>query len=271
MVLQRQALKRKILYKNARTKVDLVYRMSSLFRSLSGIISHIAVRKMTKQLSTMQPKMIPCTGSFIRVSDLPYKHFLHQHLTEQGDYTRLLLSEFHKHWFFDVNANPLYPPILQVQDPDIVERRRTRRRGLAQSSTQRGLTTAEVEDQRLDQQRRLQTRDIPRSRIQQQYTLDRQQQSQLTPPRQTPTVQKTPSPAKPKPKRRRPTKTVQQARAAVQRANNNTKNTAESHTEAESGAEYGRDKRVKKVRFQIKEMAGEVSEEPIHASPSHGA
>ena len=57
---------------------------------------------------------------------------------------------------------------MQVQDPDVVERCQIRRRGLAQSSTQYGLTIAEVEDQRLNQQRRIQTRDIPPSRIQQQ-------------------------------------------------------------------------------------------------------
>ena len=202
MVLQRHTVKRKMLYNNARTKVDPVYRTSSLFRSLSGIISHVAVKKMAKQLSAVQPEMTPCTGSFIRVSGLPCKHFLHRRLREQGNYARLLPSEFHKHWFFDVNSNPARPPILQVQDPDIVERRRTRRRGLAQSSTQRGLTTAEVEDQRLNQKRHIQIHDIPRSRIQQQQTPDHQQQLQLTPPRQTPTVRKTPipSPVKPKPK-----------------------------------------------------------------------
>ena len=120
--------------------------------------------------------MTPCTGSFIRVSGLLCKHFLHRCLTEQGNYARLLLSEFHKHWFFDINTNPAHPPILQVQDPDIVERHRTRRRGLAQSSIQCGLTTAEVEDQRLNQQRRIQTYDIPCSWIQQQQTPDHQQQ-----------------------------------------------------------------------------------------------
>ena len=98
----------------------------------------------------------------------------------------------------------------QIQDPDIVERRQTRRRRLAQSSTQRGSTAAEIEDQQLNQQHRIQIHDMPRSRIQQQQTLDRQQQlQQTTPPRQTPTVRKTPSPAKPKPKRGRLTKAQQ--------------------------------------------------------------
>ena len=48
MVLQRHTVKRKILYNNTQIKVDLVYHISLLFRSLSGIISHIAVRKVAK-------------------------------------------------------------------------------------------------------------------------------------------------------------------------------------------------------------------------------
>ena len=123
MVLQQHTVKRKILYNNTWIKVDPVYYISLLFRLLSGIISCIAVKKIAKQLSTVQPEITLCTGSFTRVLDFLYKHFLHRCLIEQGNYTRLLSSEFHKHWFFNINANPACPPILQVKDPDIVERR----------------------------------------------------------------------------------------------------------------------------------------------------
>ena len=94
--------------------------------------------------------MTPYTESFIKVSDLLCKHFLHRRLTEQGDYARLLLSEFHKHWFFNINTNSACPPILQVQVPDVMERHQTHRRDLAQSSIQCSSTAAEVEDQQLN-------------------------------------------------------------------------------------------------------------------------
>ena len=170
MVLQRHTVKRKVIYDNARTNIDPVYHTSPLFRLLPGVVSHIAVRKVAKQLDAIQPDMAPCSGAFTTVLGLLCKHFLQQRLTEQGSYARLLPSEFHKHWFFDADADPAHPPILQIQDPDVVERRRTRRRGLAECSTQRGLTAAEIEDQRLARPRLSETRDQPRGQTRQRQT-----------------------------------------------------------------------------------------------------
>ena len=136
-----------MIYNNARIKIDLVYYISPLFRSLLGVISYIAVRKVAKQLDTIQQDMVLYIDTFITILGLLYKHFLQQRLIEQGSYARLLPSEFHKYWFFDADADPAHPPIF----PNVVERCKTRRCSLTESSTQYRLTAAKIEDQWLAQ------------------------------------------------------------------------------------------------------------------------
>ena len=46
-------------------------------------------------------------------------------------------------------------PLFQIRDPDTMPRRRTRKAGMPESSTQRGVTQAEMEDIRLARERHL--------------------------------------------------------------------------------------------------------------------
>ena len=114
----------------------------------------------------------PCMHAFTRTSGLPCKHFLYEHLTADPNW-KLDPYNCHKHWFYIISKNnPIgetpengAPALFQIRDLDTQLRRVTRRPGMPESSTQRSLTVAEIEDTRLaNERRRLQQQQRGRGR-----------------------------------------------------------------------------------------------------------
>ena len=104
--------------------------------------------------------MPACTHTFTRTSGIPCKHFLYKHITADLNW-KLDEFDFHKHWFYIIDSsgpNIEPPTMFQMREPDTQPRRRTRKAGMPGSSTQCGLTLAEIEDVRLAKQQRQQQR-----------------------------------------------------------------------------------------------------------------
>ena len=102
-----------------------------------------------------------------------------------SDNPRLHPSDFHRHWFYDPVNHPgpqQLPAFHHIQDPDINTRHVKARRIAPKSSTLRGLTAAELQDEKREKdarqrQKQTQPQTQPQTQIQ---TQTQQQTQQLT-------------------------------------------------------------------------------------------
>ena len=138
-----------------RTTYSRVYYDNPIFSKCVGIISTVAIIKVQKQFKLISPNrdIGQCTHAFTRTTGLPCKHFLYEHITADPNWKLNPHSDFHSHWAYVMY--PHDPPrdetssLFQIQEPDIMPRRGTRKPCIPESSTQRGATQAEIEDIRL--------------------------------------------------------------------------------------------------------------------------
>ena len=145
-----------------RTTYSRIYYDNPIFSKLVGIFSTFAIKKAQEQFKRITPNMSPCTRTFTRISGLPYKHFLYEHITAYPNW-KLDEYNFHKYWFYIIDDsatnNVIQAPIMyQMREPDTQPRHGTRKPAMPGSSTQRGMTKAEIQDIRLAKQRRQQQR-----------------------------------------------------------------------------------------------------------------
>ena len=79
-----------------------VYYDNPIFSKCVGIISTVAIIKVQKQFKLISPNrdIGQCTYAFIRITGLPCKHFLYEHITADPNWKLNPHSDFHSHWAY---------------------------------------------------------------------------------------------------------------------------------------------------------------------------
>ncbi|XTI86614.1 hypothetical protein V2W45_1329419 [Cenococcum geophilum] len=95
-------------------------------------LRHLKVQLKLAKSTNYQPN---CSGSWTAVYGLPYSHVLHQQLHRSAtSVLKIELTKINEHWWFDrpqpdPPTCPPIDPLLLIQEPLIVERRRGRPAG----------------------------------------------------------------------------------------------------------------------------------------------
>ena len=157
MILTRQKVKyqqriNKGLFNERRETLNVTF-----FGLVKGIISRWALTEVLKQKAEIGRELEPCTNTYTLISGLPCKHTILRILNSQDP--RLRPENFHRHWFYNHTDFPgpqKLSAFHHIQDPDMNTRHFRARRTAPNSSTLRGLTAAELEEKRLQENTRQQ-------------------------------------------------------------------------------------------------------------------